>query len=62
MPLFDFVILLLYSPIRTNDEFWFILIFRGGDYMFTDERWRAIVQNDASYNDKFYYAGKTTKV
>ncbi|MBU7320256.1 Ada metal-binding domain-containing protein [Paenibacillus oleatilyticus] len=30
--------------------------------MFTDERWRAIVQNDASYNDKFYYAGKTTKV
>ncbi|HFK1529876.1 TPA: Ada metal-binding domain-containing protein [Bacillus cereus] len=28
----------------------------------TDERWQAIVQNDTSYNDKFYYAVKTTKI
>ncbi|MEN1934085.1 Ada metal-binding domain-containing protein [Paenibacillus sp. 102] len=28
----------------------------------TDERWQAIVQNDASYNEEFYYAVKTTKI
>ncbi|PEK13646.1 methylphosphotriester-DNA alkyltransferase [Bacillus toyonensis] len=28
----------------------------------TDERWWAIIQNDASYNGKFYYAVKTTKL
>ena len=56
----------------------FILVFHGGDYMrkqnkptvvnaideinLTDERWWAIIQNDASYNGEFYYAVKTTKL
>ncbi|MFD0771191.1 bifunctional transcriptional activator/DNA repair enzyme AdaA [Bacillus sp. CGMCC 1.60114] len=28
----------------------------------TDERWQAIVHNDSSYDDKFYYAVKTTGI
>ncbi|MGM0947283.1 MAG: Ada metal-binding domain-containing protein [Bacillota bacterium] len=56
-------------------NFGLILIFREGDYIrkqisqqlrnaigefnLIDERWWAIVQNDASYNDKFYYVVKT---
>lgn len=28
----------------------------------TDEQWRAILQNDATYNDKFIYAVKTTGI
>lgn len=31
------------------------------DFM-TDERWQAIVQNDSSYDDTFYYAVKTTGI
>lgn len=31
------------------------------DFM-TDERWQAIVHNDSSYDDKFYYAVKTTGI
>ncbi|KEK21954.1 bifunctional transcriptional activator/DNA repair enzyme AdaA [Bacillus gaemokensis] len=29
---------------------------------FTDERWQAIVHNDSSYDDKFFYAVKTTGI
>ena len=52
----------------------FILVFHGGDYMrkqnkptvvnaideinLTDERWWAIIQNDASYNGVILYAVK----
>ncbi len=28
----------------------------------TDEKWQAIISNDASYNDKFFYAVKTTGI
>ncbi len=28
--------------------------------MMTDEKWQAIIDNDASYNDQFFYAVKTT--
>jgi AraC family transcriptional regulator, regulatory protein of adaptative response / methylphosphotriester-DNA alkyltransferase methyltransferase len=28
----------------------------------TDERWQAIILNDATYNDKFFYAVKTTGI
>lgn len=28
----------------------------------TEEQWRAILQNDAAYNDKFFYAVKTTGI
>ncbi|MNO42914.1 Bifunctional transcriptional activator/DNA repair enzyme AdaA [compost metagenome] len=28
----------------------------------TEEQWQAILQNDASYNDKFFYAVKTTGI
>jgi AraC family transcriptional regulator of adaptative response / methylphosphotriester-DNA alkyltransferase methyltransferase len=28
----------------------------------TDEKWRAIIYNDATYNDKFFYAVKTTGI
>ncbi|MGG3798849.1 bifunctional transcriptional activator/DNA repair enzyme AdaA [Metabacillus fastidiosus] len=30
--------------------------------MMTDEKWQAIISNDASYNDQFFYAVKTTRV
>lgn len=28
----------------------------------TDERWQAILNNDAAYNDQFFYAVRTTKI
>lgn len=28
----------------------------------TDEKWQAIIRNDASYNDQFFYAVKTTRI
>ncbi|GGE61447.1 bifunctional transcriptional activator/DNA repair enzyme AdaA [Priestia taiwanensis] len=28
----------------------------------TDEKWQAIIDNDASYNDQFFYAVKTTRI
>lgn len=28
----------------------------------TDEKWQAIIDNDASYNDHFFYAVKTTRI
>ncbi|MFG0215744.1 bifunctional transcriptional activator/DNA repair enzyme AdaA [Brevibacillus porteri] len=28
----------------------------------TDERWQAIIHNDVSYDDQFFYAVKTTKI
>ncbi len=30
--------------------------------MMTDERWQAIIHNDATYNQKFFYAVETTKI
>ncbi|MEC0121801.1 bifunctional transcriptional activator/DNA repair enzyme AdaA [Paenibacillus apiarius] len=33
-----------------------------GEEGITDEMWRAITQNDASYDDKFFYAVKTTGI
>ncbi|MEH7416791.1 bifunctional transcriptional activator/DNA repair enzyme AdaA [Neobacillus drentensis] len=30
--------------------------------MITDENWRAIIENDAAYNDLFFYAVKTTGI
>jgi AraC family transcriptional regulator, regulatory protein of adaptative response / methylphosphotriester-DNA alkyltransferase methyltransferase len=30
--------------------------------MLTNEKWQAIIDNDASYNDKFFYAVKTTGI
>ncbi|ERI10770.1 hypothetical protein HMPREF0083_01099 [Aneurinibacillus aneurinilyticus ATCC 12856] len=30
--------------------------------MMTDEKWQAIIDNDASYNEQFFYAVKTTGI
>ncbi|MEY8662122.1 Ada metal-binding domain-containing protein [Ligilactobacillus faecis] len=30
--------------------------------MVTDEEWKAIIENDATYDDTFRYAVKTTKI
>ncbi|MGE8206827.1 bifunctional transcriptional activator/DNA repair enzyme AdaA [Heyndrickxia sp. NPDC080065] len=32
------------------------------DELMTNEKWQAIISNDASYNDKFFYAVKTTGI
>lgn len=43
---------------KTNTEFQ-----KGKDHgMITDEKWQAIISNDASYNDQFFYAVKTTGI
>lgn len=32
------------------------------DELMTDEKWQAIINNDATYNDQFFYAVKTTGI
>lgn len=35
---------------------------KDGNSRVTDEKWKAIYENDKAYDDRFFYAVKTTKI